>query len=164
MGTRGTKPASKAQKIAKGTRKDRINFEEPEPPALSLSTPCPVRFKEPRQKVLWKYFLNLFSEMKILSVADQAAIEELVYYKWLSEKAEKDVQEHGEVIESKNKKGEMYLSENPWINIKVKSSDRVVKLLTQFGLTPSSRSTIKVEKPKDKIQGFKGLLKIKKPA
>lgn len=165
MGARGTKPQPTAIKKARGTRKDRINLDEPEPPSLSVSTPPPDRFKKHvRQKQLWVYFLKLFSEMRILSVADQAAMEELVYHKWMSERAEEEVRLKGEVIVQVNKAKQEYYIENPWLNIKYKSSDRVTKLLTQFGLTPSSRSSVKVEKPSVKKTGLKILMVKKKSA
>jgi P27 family predicted phage terminase small subunit len=161
MGQRGTKPKPNAIKKAEGVRKSRINFDEPVVIPLSINTEPPERFTEKRQKELWFYFLGLFHSMHILSNADQYALEELIYHKWLSERAEKEVKAKGEVITLINKAKEEYLTENPWVNIKIKSSDRVMKILTQFGLTPSSRSSLKIEKPKEKKPG---LSLLKKPA
>ena len=159
MGKRGTKPAPTAIKKLRNVRKDRINNDEPVSPPLSADSLPPKRFKDDKRKMfLWRYYLQLFTEMKILSQADQSALEELVYHKWMSEKAEQEVKENGEVIEQVNKAKQKYFIENPWLNIKYKSSDRVTKLLTQFGLTPSSRSSIKVEKPTAKKTGLKVLM------
>jgi P27 family predicted phage terminase small subunit len=49
----------------------------------------------------------------------------------------------GEVIISD--KGGMY--QNPWVAIRNRAMDQVVKISAEFGMTPSSRARVKVEAP-----------------
>jgi hypothetical protein len=53
------------------------------------------------------------------------------------------VDEEGEVITSI--KGGMY--QNPWVGIKTSAMDRLVRISAEFGMTPASRTKIKVETP-----------------
>jgi P27 family predicted phage terminase small subunit len=58
-------------------------------------------------------------------------------------KASGKIEKEGEVIISD--KGGMY--QNPWVAIRNRSMEQVHKFYTEFGLTPSSRSRVKVETP-----------------
>ena len=160
MGLRGTKPKPTSDKILKGeTKKDRLNFDEPKPDLINTDTPAPLRFKDfPRKVELWGIYLGFLSHMGVLSKVDVHGLEELVHHKYMGELAEYELDRNGAVIYSTNSSGYEVMIENPWNNIKIKSSDRVLKLLTNFGLTPTSRASLKVEKPKDKPQGLKLLM------
>lgn len=162
MGLRGTKPQNKHEKIAAGVRKSRINFDEPEPDVVNDDAPTPLRFvKNKRLAELWQYYTQLIKGMKVLTVADLSAIEELVYYKDQSERAEIQIKKLGEVLEQTNKHGEPYLTENPWLGIRNKANDKLMKLYTQFGLTPAARTSLKVTQPKETKKSPLKVLSIK---
>jgi P27 family predicted phage terminase small subunit len=55
------------------------------------------------------------------------------------------VDEEGEVITSE--KGGKYM--NPWVGIKTSAMDRVVRIGAEFGLTPASRTRVKVDTPSE---------------
>ncbi len=160
MGRRGTKSKTTEAKILSGERKkDRLNFDEPTPDKLNSDTPAPERFQKfPRKVELWGVYIGFLEHMHLLSKVDVHALEELVHHKYMSELAEEGLDNNGAVISTVNSAGAEVLVESPWINVKIKSSDRVLKLLTQFGLTPTARTSLKVEKPKEQKQGLKILM------
>jgi P27 family predicted phage terminase small subunit len=50
-----------------------------------------------------------------------------------------------------------YAIQNPWLSIANKAFDQMMKLMTEFGMTPSSRSRVKTIQPKTP-SGVKRLL------
>ena len=160
MGKRGTKPRPTEEKILKGEyKKDRLNHNEPTPDKINSDTPAPERFQKfPRKVELWGIYIGFLEHMHLLSKVDVHALEELVHHKYLGEVAEDELDKNGAVIWTTNSAGAEVMIENPWNNVKIKSSDRVLKLLTQFGLTPTARTSLKVEKPKEQKQGLKILM------
>lgn len=160
MGKRGTKSKTTEAKILSGERKkDRLNFDEPTPDRLNSDTPPPERFNPfPRKVELWGIYIGFLEHMHLLSKVDVHALEELVHHKYMGELAEDELDKNGAVIKTYNSAGVEVYIESPWNNVKIKSSDRVLKLLTQFGLTPTARTSLKVEKPKEQKQGLKILM------
>ncbi len=160
MGKRGTKSKTTEAKILSGERKkNRLNFDEPTPDKLNPDAPAPERFQKfPRKVELWGIYIGFLEHMHLLSKVDVHALEELVHYKHLGELAEDELDKNGAVIWTTNSAGAEVMIENPWNNVKIKSSDRVLKLLTQFGLTPTARTSLKVEKPKEQTKGLKILM------
>jgi phage terminase small subunit len=123
---RGRKPKPTAVKLVDGTQRCRINRNEPKSLPGSLVPPASLT----RLKAIehWKEMAPVLSEMGLLTKASRFALAQLCNeYAYMSTTA---------------------YSRNGG------SRDRYIKLLCEFGLTPSSQSRIKVvpEPPKDKLQ------------
>lgn len=126
MAKRGPKPKPTALKVLDGTRADRINDLEPVYP-VPAGVPEPPEWLESYSKSLWRRLAPLLHGQGILTEADLPAFENLcdLYHRWRTYRDD--------------------LSARKEYN----------RLLTEFGLTPSSRSRIKAtDKPKDDLEAF----------
>jgi P27 family predicted phage terminase small subunit len=137
------------KKLEGNPGKREINHQEPQPEVVIPK--CPAHLKgEARNE--WNRITKELVKLKIVSNVDRAA---LVGYcqAWGDYiRACKEVETEGEVIISD--KGGMY--QNPWVSIKNSAVDRMVRISSEFGMTPSSRSRIKIETPteEDKMTGY----------
>lgn len=139
--TRGRKPKpTETKKLEGNPGKRKLNSQEPQP---DVAIPeCPKHLREiARQE--WVRITAELVKLKIITNIDRAALvaycqawEDYVY-------ASSMVEVEGAVITSE--KGGCY--QNPWVSIKNSAMDRMVRISAEFGMTPSSRSRIKVETP-----------------
>lgn len=149
---RGRKNTPTALKQLKGNPGKRaLNDQEPKP---DVAIPeCPAHLTGEARKE-WNRITRELCELGILANIDRAALATYCMA-WLDfVYASKMVDEEGEVITSKrlNKDGVevpggKYL--NPWVGIKTSAMDRVVRIAAEFGMTPASRTRIKVETPSE---------------
>ena len=65
------------------------------------------------------------------------------YVTWLE--AEMNLQEHGKLIKAQSG----FPMQSPWLPIRNKAADKMKKIAVEFGMSPSSRSRVTVEKPKE---------------
>lgn len=138
---RGRKPLpSKVKELAGNPGKRAINKKEPKP--ASRVPQCPPHLKGDA-KVEWKRVTKELHTLGILTKVDRATLTAYCMAWGDLVKAEQQIEKEGEVIVSD--KGGMY--QNPWVAIKKRSMDQVVKFSAEFGMTPSSRSRLKVELP-----------------
>lgn len=150
---RGTKPKPTAQKELEGNPGKRaLNHKEPQP--KSAIPECPKHLTG-EARIEWNRVTKELHELGILTGIDRAALATYCMA-WLDfVYASKKVDEEGEVITSKkfDKEGNeigvggKYL--NPWVGIKQSAMDRVVRIAAEFGMTPASRTRIKVETPSE---------------
>ena len=79
--------------------------------------------------------------MQLLTHADRAALTAycVVYGRWVE--AEKQVLKHGTIVKSPNKGFPM---KSPYLTVAENAMEAMRKMMVEFGLTPSSRSRIKV--------------------
>lgn len=91
----------------------------------------------------WNRVVGELYALGILTQVDRAAL--VVYCTAWADyvKACNKLEKEGDVIISD--KGGMY--QNPWVAIKKRSMDQIIKFSAEFGMTPSSRSRVKVEQP-----------------
>jgi P27 family predicted phage terminase small subunit len=139
--TRGRRPKPSAIKeLAGNPGKRALNKKEPRPAAGIPE--CPAHIKG-AGRTEWNRLIASLTEMKLLSSVDRAELS-LCCSAWaMYVKASGKIEKEGEVIISD--KGGMY--QNPWVAIRNRSMEQVHKFYTEFGLTPSSRSRVKVETP-----------------
>lgn len=148
--TRGRKPKPTEQKKLEGNPgKREINNKEPKP---EVSVPeCPPHLEGEARKEYLRITAELV-KLKIISKVDRAAL--VAYCQAWGDyvRATREVKKEGEVLYSD--KGNAYL--NPWKNIQTSAMDRMLRFSAEFGMTPSSRSRIKVETPteEDKMTGY----------
>lgn len=148
--TRGRKPKPTKQKELEGNPGKRaLNNQEPQP---DVAIPeCPPHLEGEARKEYQRITAELV-KLKIISQIDRAAL--VAYCQAWSDyvQATKKIKKEGEVLYSD--KGNAYI--NPWKNIQTSALDRVLRYSAEFGMTPSSRSRIKVETPteEDKMTGY----------
>lgn len=148
--TRGRKPKpTETKKLEGNPGKRALNNKEPQP---DVAIPeCPPHLEGEARKEFERITGELM-KLKIISNIDRAAI--VAYCQAWSDyvQATREIKKEGEVLYSD--KGNAYI--NPWKNIQTSALDRVLRYSAEFGMTPSSRSRIKVETPteEDKMTNY----------
>jgi P27 family predicted phage terminase small subunit len=136
-------------KLARGAQPCRINKSEPV--AARGRPSCPERvLKDAVALQEWQRLLPLLENMGVLSVCDGMALGLycVAFSRWME--AEAALKREGLVAESLN--GAVKAS--PWLKIARDASDTMRRYLCEFGLSPSSRSSIKAAAPKDELADF----------
>jgi len=140
MGTVGRKPKPAELRLIEGNREHRPIPEVPKPkPVL----PKPPRWLNPIAKKEWKRIVPGLYNLGLLTVIDLAALEAYCqcYAKW------REAEEKAKIEVFKTETG--YTSQNPYINVAIKYSKEMRAYLTEFGMTPSSRTRVNTEKIND---------------
>jgi P27 family predicted phage terminase small subunit len=149
---RGPKPIPTRIKELKGNPGKRaLNDKEPKPDVVIPE--CPDHLTGEARKE-WGRITAELQTLGIIAKIDRAALAAYCMA-WLDfVYASRMVDEEGEVITSKrvDKQGNevtggSYL--NPWVGIKTSAMDRVVRIGAEFGLTPASRTRLKVDTPSE---------------
>lgn len=138
---RGRKPKpTEIKKLEGNPGKRALNKKEPKPEtAIPI---CPPHLKG-AARTEWARITTELHALKIISRIDRAALAAYCQAWEDYVKACKQVEKEGAVIISD--KGGAY--QNPWVSIKNSSMDRMVRISSEFGMTPSSRARVKVEAP-----------------
>jgi P27 family predicted phage terminase small subunit len=110
-------------------------------------------------KECWHRLATVLHSMKLLTVADYAALAHCcdVYATW--RKAKEFVDKHGFTYPLKDEKGNIRcVQQFPEVSIKKNFGGEFARLLTEFGLTPASRTRVAVagsdEAPVDPMEAF----------
>ena len=101
---------------------------------------CPAHL-EGEARAEWFRTASVLQEMGLLTRADRSALAAycVVYARWLQ--AEAQVKKHGTIVKSPEKGFPMT---SPYLTVANQALEAMRKLLIEFGLTPSSRSRIRV--------------------
>lgn len=119
-----------------------LNKKEPKP--KSVIPQCPNHL-DGSARTEWKRITIELHALGMISNVDRAALA-ICCTAWADYvKACNKLKKEGEVIVSD--KGGLY--QNPWMAIKKRSMEQIAKFYAEFGMTPSSRSRVRVEKPDD---------------
>ena len=150
MGSRGPKPAPTRLKLLSGVRADRINPAEPEPDP-GLPDPPAVLGKVARAE--WARMAPQLHAMGILSRVDGQALAIYCthYERWAE--AEAQVRKFGLLVPTAG--GSVKAS--PYLAIAAAAMRDMMRILAEFGCTPSSRSRVRlpdVAEPEDEIDAF----------
>lgn len=159
MAKRGPKPKPTPLKLLKGERSDRVNQDAP---VAEAETPdCPDHLDDVARSE-WSRMAPILVGMGVLAKVDGTilALYCQTYSRWV--KAEKEIQA-GQMVTQTARGG---LQANPYIKIARDSIAECKRLLTELGGTPSSRSSLKIdkEKPVDELEEFLGSSKSKRKA
>ena len=158
---KGRKPKPRRLRILEGTaeRADRpLNEREPEPAA---SLPKAPRHLSKAAKTHWRKFARVLYDCGLLTTIDTVALEGLcnLYVRYVT--AAKQVAELAPIrlIKVHAESGEACLPEvweNPWVREMDRTWKQLRVLLAEFGMTPSARTRIQVDKPKtpDSLSAF----------
>jgi P27 family predicted phage terminase small subunit len=146
---RGRKPKPTLLKTLEGNPGKRsLNDREPVPP--DGIPDCPD-FLTTEARAEWFRTAKVLKEMQLLTLADRAALAAYctAYGRWVE--AEQQVQKYGTIVKSPNKGFPM---KSPYLTVADQALESMRKLMVEFGLTPSSRSRIKVPANRDATDEF----------
>lgn len=147
MGKRGPRPEPTALKILKGNPSKRpLNDDEPLP---DPSVPRCPSWLDDEAKAKWKQIVPQLKEMGVLTRIDSDALVMLctAWSRWKD--AEEFIEKHGNsypsyTTDEDGKKVLKNLNQFPEVTIAKNLYQVVNRLHGEFGMTPSSRSSIKV--------------------
>ena len=139
--TRGRKPKPTEQKKLEGNPGKRgLNNQEPKPE--TKVPPCPSHLKAEARKE-WDRVTKKLLALNIISEIDRASLVAYCTAWSMYVKACGKLEKQSEVMISEN--GGMY--QNPWVAIRNKAMEQILKFSAEYGMTPSSRARLKVEAP-----------------
>jgi P27 family predicted phage terminase small subunit len=136
----GRRPKPTKIKLLQGTqRSDRINRQEPDPKSEIPACPKHILGESRRE---WKRITKELGAIGILTRVDRAAIAAYcdAYGRWTE--AACKLSEEGLLVKAPSG----YPILNPYLSIINSALDQMRKFLTEFGMTPSSRTKINVAK------------------
>ncbi len=150
MGKRGPKPKPTILKRKAGNPGKRP-LNENEPPLLEGRLVCP-RWLNREQKECWKWITKTVGDMGLLGLQHLNILTRycVAWDHW--HKAIAFVREHGETYETKNKAGQTYFAQYPQIGIARSHHGILLKIETEFGMTPGSGSAVRVPRLGEKGQ------------
>jgi len=143
----GRKTTPTPLKLVTGTaRSDRINPDEPE---VEVKIPVPPKHLSKEANEEWRRMAPLLQDMGLISENDRAAFA-MYCAAWGDHvKAENMIRKKGHVIVTTNGNE----IQSPWVSISNTAKLNAFKFLTEFGLTPASRSKVSVTKKEKKPEG-----------
>ena len=145
MGKRGPAPRPTSLKVLAGTRRDRINMNEPIPAEQPIHPPEAM---SPAALEIWSELAPDLIRTKTLTTWDVPAFEMLCETLASWQRARADVAGRGEVIiEQRLKYKQTVEVEVPNPNWKIlrEAADLTLRLAARFGLTPADRSQLSID-------------------
>jgi len=143
MGRRGPKPKPTALKILEGNPGKRpLNDREPQPMKGRPRMPSNLPADEKR---VWRQMIRHLESMKLLSTVDQNILERYCFDFVQWRKLSSFLKREGAVYEVKDRLGNVRSKLRPEFNIARNLSANLFKFETEYGMTPSSRSRLKIE-------------------
>ena len=161
MGRRGPKPTPTAILRLTGSRPDRTerkrvrepqpeSAERPRPPTwLSKERPTDMNGAEldlPTPRQVWDRLAPQLHEIGVLTKVDVNALGRYctLLVRWLE--AEEIISERGKVYAVRHDDGRLkMMKRNPYVSIANETAAMLARLEAEFGMTPSSRASIKVD-------------------
>lgn len=125
-------------------QKDPQRRNKREPKAPSGRPACP-RYLKGEERKAWQRITKLLKEMKVLSKADSESLElySVTYAQWRSARVTCDSE--GMTYAVVDAQGNTTHKRHPAQQIMKDNAAVMIKLLTEFGLTPSSRTRVQIE-------------------
>lgn len=152
---RGRKPKPRALKIVQGNPGKRaLNKDEPRP---DRAVPPPPKHLPTRTKRVWRAVAAELDAMGVLTAADAMGLELLVYAYEEYRRARDVADVEGSTYRTEGPAGTMFRA-RPEVAIGADAWRRCRAMLAEFGLTPSSRTRIKVGATEE-VDPFEELLR-----
>ncbi len=123
--------------MADNPGKRKLNAKEPKPKAVIPKCPKVLQ-GEARSE--WRRMAKKLHGLGLLSEIDGAALTTYCLTWARLVDAEEKLREHGTVIISPNG----YPMQSPYLGIATKATEQLVRVLVEFGMTPSSRARVQV--------------------
>jgi P27 family predicted phage terminase small subunit len=137
---RGRPPKPTKLHIVQGTaRPDRMKRRAGEPKPQPIPLECPDHLKAEARKE-WNWLVPKLVALGVGTEIDRDALVAYcrVYARW--DRAEKKLDQEGDTVTSPNG----YIMPSPYLAIANKALEQMHKFLTEFGMTASSRTRVKV--------------------
>lgn len=153
MSKPGPKPIPTALKKLKGGSKTShraMPKNEPMPNTYDRRPPPPEQLDRTGQNE-WKRVAKDLHDLGLLTKIDRAGLTAYCqnYSQWC--KATAALKKHGMLIKAQSG----FPTQSPWLSIANRAQEEMRKWLVEFGMTPSSRSRVSAEKPKEKPSRLK---------
>ena len=148
----GRKPLPTRLKLVKGTaRPHRLNKAEPRP---TVAIPEPPAHLDERARAKFAGMAGMLARHGVMTELDAGALARyaVVWCRWLD--AEAEVKRRGPVV--KTEAGNII--QNPFLSVANKCLLQMAQIEFEFGLTPSSRSRIRMAEPVDQADPFEEYL------
>ena len=148
----GRKPLPTHLKLVKGTaRSHRLNKKEPKPP---LVAPEPPDYLDENAKAKFSELAKMLARHGVMTELDAGAIARyaVVWCRWVD--AEAEIKKRGPVVKTAGDN----IIQNPFLAVANKCLLQMAQIESEFGLTPSSRSRIRMEVPSDTVDPFEEYL------
>ena len=139
---------TQAKQLAGTLRPERVNPNEPAGPVLGKMPPCPSHLNGEARKT-WSKFGRALIEMGVLTWVDLHGLAAycVVHARWLE--VETQLQTYGVML---SQDGRLFPS--PYLKIAEDCLKQMRAWMTEFGITPSSRSRVTATKAKPtKVEG-----------
>jgi P27 family predicted phage terminase small subunit len=142
MGRRGTPTAIKVMRGNPGKRP--LNDAEPRPDATMPQCPRHLT-KEARTE--WHRVARRLHVVGVLTYVDRGILAAYcqAYGRWVE--AEQQVARGGALVVTPNG----HEQQSPWLGIANRAQEQMVRAARELGMTPASRSAIKVERPAESL-------------
>ena len=148
----GRKPLPTHLKLVKGTaRSHRLNKDEPKP---SVGAPEPPAHLDERAKAKFVTMAEMLARHGVMTELDTGALARyvVVWCRWVD--AEAEIKRRGPVVKTNNDN----IIQNPFLAVANKCLLQMAQLESEFGMTPSSRSRIRMAEPAETIDPFEEFL------
>lgn len=144
----GPRPKPVELRILEGNPGKRPIPPEHERPTVKRQKPVAPPNLPAEAAILWRELVKLLDGMGVLTTSDRRALEMLcrAYADYL--KARQIVDEVGLVYETLDRNNLAVWKKNPAVDVANQAHTNVVRLLVEFGLTPSARTKVSKEGPK----------------
>lgn len=118
-------------------------------PSPATDKPTPPRWLSKYARSEWRYIVPKLYELGLLTKIDRAELAAYCEAFASFREATEALQREGNKPVIKTHNGNWV--QNPWISIRNKSAESMHKYAQQFGMTPSARTRISVEKPDKEV-------------
>jgi P27 family predicted phage terminase small subunit len=140
---RGRRPKPTQVEVLTGNPGKRpLNTEEPKPETAIPD--CPVELG-PGARAEWDRLSSQLGKLKLLTDLDRAALAAYCGAYALWAEATEAIQKYGAMVKSPTG----YPIQSPYVSIANRQAEIMMRIASEFGFTPASRSRISVEAPKE---------------
>lgn len=150
---RGRKPIPTKLKILRGNPGKRALPENEPEPKKAKKAPGPPKFLDRAAKQEWRRVAPDLYRLGLLTMADMTSLAAYcqAYSRWVQ--AEAEIMKHGMLVKAPNG----YPMQSPLLAVANKAMKQMKEFLVEFGMTPSSRARVTVDKEeKDELDDFLG--------
>ena len=139
MARRGPKPTPRNLRLVKGTdRPDRMNESEP---VVPVSVPDAPSHLNPDEQRIFTEQAEILAKMRVMTEADVKALSIFARaWKESLDMHDQMIKSGGIIVQAPRTKVPMF---NPYKKARDDAEKKAIAILTEFGLTPSSRTRVK---------------------
>ncbi len=155
MGRRGPAPTPTEILKLRGSTLVTKRRDQSEAKAPKGKPRCPD-WLDKDAKTMWRHLVPLLDAMGVLTRLDGNALARYcrLWSRW--RKAESFIDQHGEMYPLKDESGRVkYMQQWPQVAIAHKLAQQLTRLEQEFGMTPSARSRIQIERRREADPGGK---------